>query len=342
MLRDPRLRYTNKFTLLQSRDLVARAFEEIHAREVSTAKINEIVAHISQAKAYFAASSSSDELVRPLLQYYGVLASVRAFLLLKSPGLRETALSPRHGLTAVEWKNHFSLGGGWLDARLRIDGGTFSELAEITENSRIIEVSRSNLADLELKIPGTAAYPASYEFLVRDIVARLPGEAALFEAILDVPAATWACNIRDWGEGSVFEITSNSKGLPGVEQVQRLFNLGPDTSVRRESVLFAGWGPTEQLTFLVPCAAEALTPHLKNVSEIDTAPHLVLPLPDDVVMSPISLQVAASYSLGMLVRYFPTQWMSLLGRASGDGILPLIRSISDDIADFPRMVTRYL
>lgn len=343
MLRDPRLRFTNKFTLLESRDLVARAFEEIHAREVGATKINEIVAHISQAKAYFAAAGSSEELVRPLLQYYGVLATVRAFLLLKSPSLRETALSPRHGLTAVDWRSHFNDGGGWLDARLRIDRGTFAELAEVTGNNRIIEIPRSNAADLELSIPGSAAYPPAYEFRVRDVVARLAGETELYEAILDLPAAIWRCNIREWGDnGTVVEITANSKGLPSVAEVRKLFNLDPNAVVTQESVLFAGWGPTDQLTFLVPAALHGLAPHLNNMSESNTAPHLMLPLPGDVVMSPMSLHMAASYAMGMLVRYFPTHWMSLLGQRPGDSILPLIRSISDGITDFPRMVTGYL
>jgi hypothetical protein len=342
MLRDPRLRYTDKSALLESRDLVSRAFQEMHSRQIGADKVSEIVAHVSQGKAYFSAASESDELVRPLLQYYGVLATVRAFILLKSPGLRETALYPGHGLNAIGWKDHLSTGGSWLDARLRIDGGTFSQLAEVTGNKEVVEIIQLDAADLRLEIPGTSTYPAAYEFRVRDIIGRLPDLTALFEAIDETPAAAWWCNITQSGDTFMFELMSNTRGLPTIEETRALFGLEQSTEVSKTSVIVGGWGPTDQLTFSVQCAPAALTAHLKNVSGSGGSSHVISPLPPDIVLSQISLLLAASYALGMLVRYFPTQWMSLLGRGSGDRVLPLIRSLSTTIENFPSVVTSYL
>jgi len=52
--------------------------------------------------------------------------------------------------------------------------------------------------------------------------------------------------------------------------------------------------------------------------------YFVRPLADGVRLSTLSLLFAASYLLGMLARYYPTHWVSLLGRQKGDFTLPLL------------------
>jgi hypothetical protein len=50
------------------------------------------------------------------------------------------------------------------------------------------------------------------------------------------------------------------------------------------------------------------------------------PLDNDVRLSQIAITYILSYFLGMLTRYFPTQWVALHSGAKGDIIWPAIHS----------------
>lgn len=53
--------------------------------------------------------------------------------------------------------------------------------------------------------------------------------------------------------------------------------------------------------------------------------------------------MAASYTLGMLVRYHPALWTGLVRQESGDGVTPLIFRLVDLLEnDFPQIVLHYL
>lgn len=58
----------------ESTDLVARFYEEYHHSKLQEHKASEIVSQLSQGREYFSSASSSAEIVRPLLVYYGVLS----------------------------------------------------------------------------------------------------------------------------------------------------------------------------------------------------------------------------------------------------------------------------
>jgi hypothetical protein len=252
VLRNNRLRYTDKFALFESSDLVARAFEELHSRNIRGDKVREIVAHVAQGRAYLAAAENAEELVQPLLRYYGALGLTRAFILLKSPILREASMTPSHGLSAVGWKDHFATGGSWLDARVRIDSGTFSELASVTSNASAIEVLwRENDDFVSIHITGTSSYAASFEFRVRDVIARLHRFADLYEAVTNAAALTWRCELNDEGAETSVEVMSNAGGLPTIPQVVEWFSLTPDTAVRTATKYQGEAGTAPCLVFAI-------------------------------------------------------------------------------------------
>src|ERR1700686_4577345 len=93
----------NRLAIFESRDLVRERFRSRHGRELASQKAEEIAAHISQGRAFFSSADRAQDSVRPLLQYYGVLALARALILYRSPTLRECGLSGSHGLSSLSW-----------------------------------------------------------------------------------------------------------------------------------------------------------------------------------------------------------------------------------------------
>lgn len=60
-------------------------------------------------------------------------------------------------------------------------------------------------------------------------------------------------------------------------------------------------------------------------------------------MSKLAMAFAASYALGMLVRYYPSHWVSILQNVKHDGVLPTLLAVLEHIDhDVPRMVAEFL
>lgn len=335
MFRDPRLNDSDRLAMLGSRDLLGRTYQSIHNRELGGAKAQEILAQLSQAEAYSAAASTAADSVKPLLQYYGVLANARALILLKAPSYREAALASSHGLSATGWKEHFGAGGDWLDARIRVDSGTFSQLAEVTANADIVQVPHRDGLWPKKTVTTSDRYPAGYEFCVRDVISRLTGAERLFEAITDSSAHCWWAHLWDNTDKLEVTVTSNRLGLPSDARIRELFSLGETATVTHKEELVSGLGPTDSAVVALPSVEEAgVTKHLINMSSGASIPYLVEPLPGEVRMSSAARLYAAAYALGMLVRYHPSVWSSYIGRASGDSAMPLIRETSLAVARF--------
>jgi hypothetical protein len=67
------------------------------------------------------------------------------------------------------------------------------------------------------------------------------------------------------------------------------------------------------------------------------------PMPGGLELSKLAMAFAASYALGMLVRYFPSHWVSMLQNVRHDGALPTLLAVLEHIErDVPRMVTEFL
>jgi lauroyl/myristoyl acyltransferase len=83
-----------------------------------------------------------------------------------------------------------------------------------------------------------------------------------------------------------------------------------------------------------------LIPPVKNDADGNiflVAPH------QGVRFSSLSLWFLTAYFLGMLSRYFPSKWLSLMGRTSGDSAWPLMKAASRKLEEiFPGLVEREL
>jgi hypothetical protein len=161
-----------RLSLYESTDIVRELFQQRHGRELSAEKAREIVSAVAQGREYFSAASDGGLLVRPLLQYYGVLSLSRALILLLSHNLRETSLPQSHGLGSLGWtQNLVKNARRPEDLEVTVTSGTFLSLLESTGNSDLSEVY-------------TGPYPNRLIFPRFRGVADLPGKTFTFQQIL--------------------------------------------------------------------------------------------------------------------------------------------------------------
>ncbi|SPD73259.1 hypothetical protein PITCH_A1750002 [uncultured Desulfobacterium sp.] len=252
MFNNPINRDLDRISLLESRDLVLRAFKSLHQRELGANKATEILSHLSQGSSYNKAAEVADKIVRPLLQYYSVSALSRATILLLSPNLREASLPARHGLNAVGWKQHLNTGGSWLEARIRVTEGTFSLFGEVTSNKHFIEIyDNPTNKYLPIKVLGSTKYPNNFEFSVGDLIRRIPDLTTLYEAIVENPASNWMCNISDNSNSLEMRITSNHLGMPKKDAAAKWLNIHDDNQIEEISTNYFGYGSTAELKVML-------------------------------------------------------------------------------------------
>ncbi len=132
----------NKLLEFETRDLVERFIKSRFNRVASAIKIREITSNFIQGREYFKSALNADFTVRPLLQYYGVLALSKGLMLSLDPRLSETHLKASHGLEVKNWKKILK-DKNYGKLEISIGEGSFSELLNATENKNYLRANSS-------------------------------------------------------------------------------------------------------------------------------------------------------------------------------------------------------
>ncbi len=120
----------------ESRDIVFQTYQKRHGRTPSAGRVRDITANFIQGREYFLNADRSAITVRPLLQYYGVLALTRGLILTISCQKDAAALKPSHGLEHHDWAGTLKNGvASFGDLAVILGKGTFWELLEATDNT---------------------------------------------------------------------------------------------------------------------------------------------------------------------------------------------------------------
>lgn len=335
MLHSPWLQFADKLSLLDSHDIVRRLYFEKHDRKLNEQQSREIVSNISQGRAYFDSAKTSDLIVRPLLQYYGVLALARAAILLSSRNIRETALAASHGLGTPDWKGTLSAGTeNWLTGKLRVENGTFTQFEQVVGRQGHWEISRGSGGPLRLRGGVYDALSHGCEFSVLDVVSRMPQVAPLLEELTAHRAMCWDAHALIQGARCQITVSPNKGGLPSRDEMNEWFAVSGDDRLDETIADYVDTGVTPILEhrFTVDDTPRMLQ-KLKHLHPLGNC--LVAPLATGETVNPLALTFAAAFALGMFVRYHPGDWMGVLGHQRGDVLLPLTREISDSTARFP-------
>ncbi len=122
------------------------------------------------------------------------------------------------------------------------------------------------------------------------------------------------------------------------EDVRQKFGLDPTHVVRQEQRPFQG---QTRLHMVFDLTAEDEPALLNKLPSGRNGPNGQLFLQESAApeLSSLLLLYLVAYFLGMLVRYYPTTWMSLMSRATGDFSYPLLKAAVGQIEErFPALL----
>ncbi|MHB1069792.1 MAG: YaaC family protein [Gemmatimonadaceae bacterium] len=326
----------NQLALLQTREYLAQKYAALHGGSLSSAKADEIAAHFAHGRAFFAAAAEADELVTPLLQYYGVLAFSRAVILFRTR-LREPALKKGHGLNAGDWSAAFAAAGQFVDAGVSIEAGTFAELCEAVQNTEMIDVDC--YPERAYILAGAAPMPAPGAIVsFGAVLERMPQIRDLYRTATGRPLRNWEASVKSEGRGLVIDVMANDNAILPEARLRELTE-GDQGRVEEDIHPWAEIPDSRSIAIHLPVeSTDAWARHLAHVvAPGKYASFLAEPFDDGTNLPTIAMTFIASYVLGMLVRYYPSQWARMVSRLAGDPLLPVVRAVNGVVAGYPAM-----
>lgn len=313
----------------ESFELVKREYALRHGRTPNTTHARELAAPFTHARSYFIAARGADRTVKPLLLYYGVLSLSRGLTLALSRSKREAALGASHGLSIKDWGIELSKPNPDF-ARIEVSinaSGSFVEVCNATANKSLL---RGGSSAVNLKY-SSGQVATGLKLSLGDVLARVP---LLHEHFWRWQAAT----------GCYPLVVSNSelhfpKNRPYCDRALcepllagTAFQFASETA---SHVAFQGPNSLAAL----PGLSDKVSTAVLGIGEL----WLVALYPGGFKLSKLGSLFVLSYFLGMLVRYFPTQWTALIHAQVSDAALPTLMAAVDLVEDeFPRVTLDFL
>ncbi len=309
-----------KLLPLESRDITQRRFNQIHHRELNARRTNEITSAAKQAREYFRNASSSDYSVRPLLTFYGVLSLTRALTLLLRREGGEEALKGSHGLETVNWAQTMtgSIEDGLRNIEkltIRTTAGLFSQFLNQSKNQIPIHIHSSKV-DWSIchDVPNTGL-----TLTFDDLLSRTPDLHKEYSDLGKIPKYSPIHDLSFNNEDGFKAKTAAKMLAPMSASFQ---NAGYTLEIQKDVTT-------------IECSAQNIQDHtpifmhgyLDKIFSSIPRLHIVEPLPNDVTLSQMAITYMHSYILGMLVRYYPTHWVSLIQGSRGDKYWPTLNRV---------------
>lgn len=302
---------------LENRDVVQKWFNIIHNRILNLTRTKEINSAAKQSSEFFKNAELANYTVRPLLTYYGISTLSRALILLLKPNCGENTLTEGHGLQTINWSNILS--GNDISKSLKNIGqlkvktckGLFTELINGTQNRISIHVNSGGVNwRLGYDIPNVG-----FSFTLNDLISRIPDLNAELKNLIIEGKCCFVNNIS-YDNESGFRCNVNQR-----------FELIKNT--------FEDFGyaiSDSNKTYELSCSSELFTKnppqflhaYVNKMFEDIPNLYIVQTFDNNNYYSEIALIFLLSYYLGMLVRYYPTHWNSLVQGESGDIFWPVL------------------
>lgn len=335
----------NSLAHFQTHDLVQRAFQRKHSRELNAQRTREITSCFMQAEEYFRNAHTAAEVVRPLLLYYGVLSIGRGLILFLDKNAKEENLKPSHGLKTKDWKGILGKDlPNILELIVEIEDGIFSELVAVTDplQQNILPMPDGGV------VIESVDYQKSLQVgdLVKfdDILSRISCLDLTYHDVMDRRAQLRSGIIIHTEAAYIVHFINDAViGVTTADEVRNLFHVPQHIEI---GLMAPGSGcdypnfayRVEHSNKKYPVAC----PIIESINEFSIG-NIIVPWPQNLYISQFSKCYLTSYVLGMLVRYFPSRWMALIRNQKGDAALPLVRAAIRHIEeDFPRMALALL
>lgn len=321
----------NKLLEFETRDLVERYIKKRHGRNASARQILEITSNFIQAREYFSNSKKSAISVKPLLQYYGVTALSRGLILAISPQISEASMKPSHGLDAHNWRESLSKK-KFEDLTITIRNGTFYELLKATSNKSYFKNNSSGIDwKIEFEIPKVGKQIRFID-LIRTISDISEEYESCFQEELSFVKLE---NFSPLSNSNEYEylVQKYSKNENAISEIFPKKDFGSQFKLINGNKIIA----TDNL---IPQFSQRFYDNFNaGIGEIV----LTKAIEKDLLLNTLSQFYSLSFFLGMLSRYYPSDWISISRTEKGDAIYPLFIKAIKLIEDyFPLTVLEFL
>lgn len=315
----------------ESKELVISFIKKKFGYEIPAAKALEINAAFSQSREYFKSYQKADITVKPLLQYYAVVALSRALILILNRKSRENNIVPSHGLKIKNWPE-VAKNGAFENIKLKSSSGTFMELLNATSNNNYYRVANSGINwNINYPIP-----PLETEFIFNEIALGFPD---LYQSV-----SKWLDKKTSWAivqKATANKLTKRNEievfGTPSTDTILSLFpanrfdNLSTGKIINNTLISF----DSNDIPHIVQ-NWEGFHPTIGDA-------YIVTPFSNGNEINDISKMFAISFILGTISRYYPSTWSGITKNISNDRILPFIIMWMDFIQDkFPKIVVDFI
>lgn len=314
----------------ESKDIVKRFFIRKYNYSISANKALEINSAFTQGREYFFSSQKADISVRPLLQYYGVVALSRGLILILDKNSRENNIIPSHGLKIKNW-SEVSKSGRIEDITLKSSRGTFTELIKVTNNKTYLKSGSSDINwQVGYDLPGR-----EIEFCFKEIAFCFPDLKKSVEAWLNIDVPS--CIIREFKyDDDTFRL--EIQGNNDEKLLNQIFPKAFFKNIEIEEI--------RNTYFIVKLNSEQI-PNLCQqwetafpiIGEMCVAP----PFKDGFFLNDISTMYSASFILGTISRYYPSAWNNINKGICYDSVLPFAMNFMGFIqTKFPRVIMDFI
>nr|WP_315151206.1 YaaC family protein [uncultured Flavobacterium sp.] len=310
----------------ESKDLVKRHIKKKFGYELNSSKAFEITSAFRQGRSYFESAKKSNISVKPLLQYYGIVALSRGLILILNSKSRENNITPSHGLKIKNWSD-ISASGKLEDIILKTSSGTFRELISSTKNISYFRAGSSAINwHSEYYIP-----TEEFEFNLKELSYSSPDLKKSVESWLgnDIPTKQLKA-LKHIENKTLIEIE-------GLENVDEIF---PEILFKNQTITKTS--NSTKITFECPAP-----PHLtqKWVSSFGVIgdPYVIPPFENLIFLNDISKMFAVSFIFGTISRYYPTTWNNITNGIKDDRVLPFAINLMDFLEEkYPQIIMDFI
>ncbi|MFO7969842.1 MAG: YaaC family protein [Candidatus Izemoplasmatales bacterium] len=321
----------NELLQYETRDLVERFVNKRHGKALNANRALQINSNFIQGRAYFESAEKASFTVRPLLQYYGVMALSKGLILSLDYSKTEAQLKSSHGLEVKNWKEIIK-SKQYENLEITIGNGTFWELISVTKNSNYL---RANSTKINYYAPMTPSKIGNI-FTLKQLINYFPDLRKEYFSWIE--------------EELAFEVLRSVNIDSSKDKVEVLLN-GEIDKKKLELYFHRNHCPDWKIGYsgintLIVFDKKEWFPNVTQMwhSSHDIGDACIVPtLPNDIGLNMISSLYMISYVLGMMARYFPTAWISLKRSEKGDKIYPFVYRILDFIHEkFPIIILDFL
>lgn len=312
----------------ESKDLVKRYYKNRYGRNINTTKSIEITSAFSQGREYFSNADNADISVRPLLQYYGVVALSRGLILLLDENSRENNITPSHGLKIINW-NEVNRNGGLENIRLRASKGTFTELIKVTKNKSYYRANSSIVNwGLNYDIP-----ELDCEIFLKEVLMCFPDLEFSVKAWLNQELLSKQMNSLITIDDKI-EIRINGKNDNVIKSLfsHEIYSNLEIKEINHESVVSFSLG-------VFPNFSQRWHSGFATIGDAFITPLLS----NNLYLNEISKMFCVSFIFGTISRYYPSAWNNIHKGISNDSMLPFALNFMDFVkVKYPQTILDFI